>query len=234
MTDQPDPGTPVPPPAAAASSAPGAPEPAAAAEPTPPPADGDAPVKLNRWLVGGVAAVVLLAVVVVAVLVLGGDDGGGGGDDEDDGDPVEVDAVLPAQVDALDASSPVVALVTDAQWDLDGGRFSTTFGNVCSYSGPGAPISCTLIGGDPNNRRDIPGADVTTGDGLGATSAGRALGDDDVDGCPGAAELREPDAPIAPGPALCILSSENRVFAVYLTGVDESGPIHVVAVEAGT
>jgi hypothetical protein len=233
MTDQPDPGTPAPPATPAASSGPEAPPPAAPAEPTPPPAGGDTPVKLNRWLVRGMAAVVLVAVVVVAVLVLGGNDDGGG-DDEDNGGPVEIDATLPAQVDARDASSPVVALATNTQWDLDGGRFNTTSGNFCSHRGPGTLPICVLIGGDPNNRREIPGADVTTRDGLGPTPAGRALDGDVVEGCPGAADLPEPGSPIAAGPALCVLSSENRVFAIYLTGVEDSGFVHLVAVEVGT
>ena len=220
-----------------------APEPTAQPEPTPPAAaeptataeptggDGGGSGKVPTWLVVAIVVVVVAVVVaIVGVLVFGGDDGG---------EVVEVDGALPAQVSTEDADTPVVQMLTDTQWDLDGSTVSSSFGNTCGYQGPESLLACTLIGGDPDSRRDIAGADLAN-----RTVGGRSPVDPAVEvigaaeqvgssfeGCPGSIRLRGPDDPIGPGPAVCVQTDQERTFAVYLTHVAPEGALSFIAVE---
>lgn len=225
------------------------PGPAAAPEPQPEPADvgppsgpgddasggggGSVPV----WLIAAIVVVVLVVVgVVVAILVLGDDDGGG--------PDVDVEGGLPDQVSTSDAASPVVQMLNETEWDLDGSTISTQFGNTCGYQGPESFLACTLIGGDPDNRRAIEGADLANLAPIPTTAVdptdpvapdldviGGAQLVSSVDGCPGSVRLHGFGEPIGQGPAVCILTDQDRLFAMYLTHVTPEAALSLIAVE---
>lgn len=193
--------------------------------------DGDGGGKVPMWLVIAIVAVVVIVVVViVGVLVFAGDD---------DPDVVDVDGALPAQVSSQEADTPVVQMLTDTQWDLDGGVVSTRFGNTCGYQGADSFLACTLIGGDPAARRDIAGADLanrTVPGGASVEPELEVIGDADqvgssLQGCPSTIRLHGPDDPIGQGPAVCVQTDQERIFAVYLTHVAGDGALSFIAVE---
>lgn len=214
---------------------------APAATPTPEPtsaaaggAGEDGGGRVPAWLVVAIVIVVVVVVgAVVALLVLGGDDDG-------DGDEIaDLDGSLPAQVSTDDATTPVVQMLAGTAWDLDGSAVTTSFGNTCGYQGPESFIACTLIGGNPAARRDLPGADLlntaeisdqAVAPGL-AVAQGAELVGSSFEGCPGSIRLTGVDEPIGPGPAVCVRTDQSRIFAVYLTHVTPAGALSLIAVE---
>ena len=209
---------------------PAAVEPVAVADvPAAEPSGSDGGAKVPTWLVVAIVAVVVVVVVViVGLLVFGGDD---------EGDVAEVEGALPDQVTTEDADSPVVQMLTATQWDLDGSTLSSSFGNTCSYQGPESFLGCTLIGGDPERRVDLSGADLANTTSIGPTVPGLdVVGEaqevsSSFQGCPSSIRLRGPDDPIGPGPAVCVQTDQERVFAVYLTHVAPEGALSFIAVE---
>jgi hypothetical protein len=233
-----DPASPQPHPAPGSAEpepAPAVVEPAAGAdEPAADPSGSDGGAKVPTWLVVLIVAVVVVVVVaIVGLLVFGGDE-----------DSVaEVEGALPEQVTAEQADSPVVELAPGTQWSLDDGTMLVdqfeivgrgTVLTICSYDGPEAEIFCSTELGDPTSFNGDVTNDTTTGTPLEpAVSVGESAEQvgTSFSGCPGSIRLRGPDDPMGQGPAMCVQTDQERVFALYLTRVAPEGALSFIAVE---